>query len=222
MLSVFSITFILNFECMILWCCSACPEKIVEFHQFKAKKKKPTRKPRQKKQEDMKEIDRKLRELLIDIDKGSAASTSSTSLRGTSPERKTDAPTSREMKADSLTDMKEIERKLQHLLDGIEKESTSSANLFSRRGTTDSSSKEGETSHAGSPVPGWSATADVIDLISPAPRLLTRDRELSKSKEVRRIDVVELSDTDNDVSPQHARKMRELKLFMASIRDDVY
>lgn len=193
----------------------------MEFHQYKAQKKKPTRKPRQKKQEDMKEIDKKLQELLIDIDKESTASTTSTSLRGTLPERKTDAPVSREIKTDSLTHMKEIERKLQGLLDGIEKESTSSANLVSQRGTTDSSSKKGETSHSGSPVPGWSATADVIDLISPAPRLHTRDRELSKSKEVRRIDVVELSDTDNEVSPQHARKMRELKLFMATIRDDV-
>ncbi|KAH6783920.1 single-stranded DNA endonuclease family protein [Perilla frutescens var. hirtella] len=198
---------------------SACPEKIMEFEQLKAQKQKPTRKSRQKKQ-DTKEIDRKLQELMNDIEKESTAST--VSLGGTSSEKKIEdhASSSRQKKVDMRADMKEIERKLQELLNDVEKERSSSINIT---GTAHVQVIDKRTVHLdaevehvcnGGNLGGSRLETQIIDLISPPPRVQTR--------EARSTAVIELSDTDNDVSPQHARKMRELRLFMANSRDEFY
>lgn len=133
--------------------------------------------------------------------------------------------------------MREIERKLQEVL----KESTSSTNVVSPRGLVAERSlgsghvdvieqrtmhldaelgMEGDGTNPGSTTA--STAPEIVDLVSPAAPRVHR-RELSRFKETRRcIDVIELSDTDNDGSPEHATKMRELRLFMANIRDEAY
>lgn len=144
--------------------------------------------------------------------------------------------------------MKEIDEKLQKLLLDIEQESTTTTNAvslgallpkkiptnarvdlddrrFHLNAESERSSREGDnSSNRGSSGSGFYYTAltsletEIIDLVSPAPRV--HAPEVLKRQEARNIDVIELSDTDNDVSPEHARKARELRLFMASIRDE--
>ncbi|KAL8543938.1 hypothetical protein ACS0TY_004476 [Phlomoides rotata] len=139
---------------------STCPEKIVEFHERKAQKKKGCR----KKKTDMNEIDRRLQELVLDIEKES----SGVSLGG--------------------LDL------MRHPHTEEELERTAAA--------TSSSSKPLGT--------------EIIDLISPAPPPPPPPCAHQIS---RRMDVIDLSDTDNDASPQHARKARDLRLFIANIID---
>lgn len=57
---------------------------------------------------------------------------------------------------------------------------------------------------------------DIIDLMSPSPSV--RARGVSECQDVKCIEV-ELSESDNDVSSEHARKARELRLFIARIGD---
>ncbi|KAJ8752964.1 hypothetical protein K2173_008699 [Erythroxylum novogranatense] len=61
----------------------------------------------------------------------------------------------------------------------------------------------------------------VIDLSSPSPprNLPNFSGSLQTRNQV--VDVIDLSDSETEVSPEHARKARELRLFIASIRDDI-
>ncbi|KAI3458169.1 hypothetical protein Pfo_014832 [Paulownia fortunei] len=177
----------------------ACPEKILEFQQRKAQKQKPTRRSRPKKVEkrpDMKEIDKKLQELLLDIEQESTTMPGAVSLGGLVPEK--------------IPIIAHVGMDYQRMHLNTESES---------------SSREGEESNnRGSSSSGCNSTAsrsletEIIDLISP-PRVHVHG--VSKCQEARCIDVIELSDTDNDVSPEHSRKVRELRLFIANIGDEI-
>lgn len=52
----------------------------------------------------------------------------------------------------------------------------------------------------------------MVDLVSPF-SVVCRSKSLA-------IDVIDLSESDMEVSPEHAKKARELRLFVAKIRDD--
>ncbi|KAL1531430.1 Single-strand DNA endonuclease 1 [Salvia divinorum] len=173
---------------------SACPEKIIEFRELKAQKKKPSHKPRQKR--DTKELDRKLQQLVDEIEKESTTSNSI-------GEMKIDAPTSRQ----KTVDIKEINGKLQELIIDTEKESSSSGSTTSRGGML----LQQRMMHFGTSSGGCSAATEVIDLISPLP---PRRCPVSKPREC--VEVIELSDTENDATPQHARKIVRDQVSKAS------
>ncbi|XP_047968636.1 single-strand DNA endonuclease 1 [Salvia hispanica] len=166
---------------------SACPEKIMEFRELKAQKQKPSRKPRQKQKRDTKELDRKLQQLVDEIEKESTTSNAI-------GETKIDAPTSRQ----KTVDIEEIDGKLQELIIDTEKESSGSGSSNPRGGML----QQQRMMHFGSSIGGCSAAAEVIDLISPLP---PRRCPVSKPRDC--VEVIELSDTENDATPQHARKM---------------
>lgn len=69
---------------------------------------------------------------------------------------------------------------------------------------------------------GASSTSakEVIDLLSPSPAV---DARVKKCAQVRDqpIDVIDLSDSETDISPLHQKKARDLRLFIASIKDDI-
>lgn len=71
---------------------------------------------------------------------------------------------------------------------------------------------------------GASAAAqhEVIDLLSPSPQVRhpTLSKHQNRNEEQCRIDVVDLSDSETDVSPEHERKAKELRSFLISIKDD--
>ncbi|GFP82202.1 flap endonuclease gen-like 2 [Phtheirospermum japonicum] len=165
---------------------SGCPEKIVEFQQRKAEKKKPTHrsKPRKVDKGDNTkdiDIDRKLQELLLDIERDSGTMTNNNNNNNNV-----------------------------HVGMDYKKTPLNSESESKNRG---SSSSFGHSSSSGSTSVG----TDIIDLTSPPPRV--HAREVSKCQVARCADVIDLSDTENDVSPEHARKARELRLFLANIRD---
>lgn len=60
---------------------------------------------------------------------------------------------------------------------------------------------------------------EIIDLVSPSP---VQSRNVSRTRDMncQLINAIELSDSETESSPEHERKARELKLFIASIRDD--
>ncbi|GAB2265218.1 hypothetical protein Dimus_000286 [Dionaea muscipula] len=60
---------------------------------------------------------------------------------------------------------------------------------------------------------------EVIDLLSPSPRIKIKSKHDSRGILEQQIDVIDLSDnSDMDISPEHSRKARELRVFLASIR----
>ncbi|KAK6155740.1 hypothetical protein DH2020_009988 [Rehmannia glutinosa] len=172
---------------------SACPEKILEFQQRKAQKQKPIRRSRPKKADkraEMEEIDKKLRELLLEIEQDSSTMINTVSLG--------------ELVREKIPNISPVAMDYQkmHL-------------------KAESESRNGESSGSACYSTAYRSmgTDDIIDLTSPPPRVDTR--VVSKCQETRRIDVVELSDTDNEASPEHARKARELRSFIANIRDEI-
>ncbi|KAL0304247.1 UNVERIFIED_CONTAM: Flap endonuclease GEN-like 2 [Sesamum radiatum] len=178
---------------------SACPEKIVEFHERRAEKQKAARRPRptkaDKRAAEMKEIEEKLQKLLLEIEQESTTASNAVSLGALMPQK---IPTNARVDLD--------DRRLRLNAESVR---------ISREGN--------DSSNRGSSGSGFYSTAsssletEIIDLVSPPPRVHTH--EVLKCQEARNIDVIELSDTD-DASPEHARKARELRLFMASIRDE--
>ncbi|KAG8381346.1 hypothetical protein BUALT_Bualt06G0112800 [Buddleja alternifolia] len=171
---------------------SACPEKILEFQQRRAQKQKPTRKPRSKKVDkaaDMKEIDRKLQELLLEIEQESTITSNAVISGRFVPE-----------KIDDITHIVDDQRT--HL------------------NTESESENRGSSSSSCHSTASRTLETEIIDLISPPPPRV-HARGVSKCQEARCIDVIELSESDNDVSPQHARKVRDLRLFIANVRNDI-
>ncbi|KAE8678294.1 hypothetical protein F3Y22_tig00111427pilonHSYRG00364 [Hibiscus syriacus] len=154
---------------------SACPEKIKEFDDRRALKKKNQRKSRSKKSGkecSVAEIDRKLQNLLLDIELGSKS-------KGNADSRaailcwKTGANVPKHEVIDLLSP-----RKLQGLLLDIELRSKSS------------------------PM----ASREVItDKMTTAADQQMNDQQIS---------IIDLSDSETEKSPEHARKARELRLFM--------
>ncbi|XP_058078117.1 single-strand DNA endonuclease 1 [Magnolia sinica] len=66
------------------------------------------------------------------------------------------------------------------------------------------------------------AEPEVVDLSTPL--LPSRACKATESRETvdRQMDVIDLSESENDTSPEHVRKARELRLFIHSIKDDLY
>ena len=63
---------------------------------------------------------------------------------------------------------------------------------------------------------------DMIDLLSPSPE--PRVRHVSKCQgNAEQVSVIDLSDSDVEMmSPDHAQKARELRVFLASIREEIH
>lgn len=64
--------------------------------------------------------------------------------------------------------------------------------------------------------------AEVIDLLSPSPQMRPPCLNVSKCQgaNVPSVDVIDLSDSENEASPEHTRKARELRLFLTNIREN--
>ena len=62
---------------------------------------------------------------------------------------------------------------------------------------------------------------NIIDLLSPSPP--PRASMVSRCKQAsdQCIDVIDLSDSETEMSREHVKKARELRFFLASIRDDI-
>ncbi|CAK9160962.1 unnamed protein product [Ilex paraguariensis] len=147
----------------------------------------------------------------------------------------------RPKKSENKVSANEIDLKLQKLLLVVEQESTAICNVPSSRGTISEKTSnvthndlmneavvlnpESENNIKRNATTGCSSTTsivaetEIIDLMSPSPTIHARG--VSKCQEPRCTDVIDLSESEPDTSPEHARKARELRLFLASIREDI-
>jgi flap endonuclease GEN len=126
--------------------------------------------------------------------------------------------------------MAEIDLKLQTLLLDIESGSNTacSTSLSSKAAISEDMTTSTAASHtkldprnAGSRAALFTDTSqyEVIDLCSPSP--VARTRTVSRCQRVndQHSEVIDLSESENEMSTEHARKARALRLFIASIRD---
>ncbi|KAL3714155.1 hypothetical protein ACJRO7_006145 [Eucalyptus globulus] len=175
---------------------SACPEKILEFKERIAlRKKQKCHKPRQRKlksESSLAELDLKLQQLLLEInsESGSNPKTNSLSSRAVTPENGRVR-----IEVDLLDDGSLVDQVLD-----IER----GCNASMPSSSADSSVVEKE----------------VIDLLSPSPAIRHPAVARSKHFDYQHIDVIDLSESDAEVSPEHERKARELRQFIINVRDD--
>ncbi|KAL5568045.1 hypothetical protein UlMin_024620 [Ulmus minor] len=196
---------------------SACPEKIVEFEEAKAQKKKQNqRKPRAKKSDkasSVDEIDQKLKSLLLDIE---SERNTRTCLLATS------AVISR-----NRVSFTEVNPSIRNPISNKEPISCGEVDPLFREPSFDKE-LESCTNFSASiscieTGPNVAAKYEIIDLLSPSPPR-RQPRTLSKqlgNASYRVADVIELSDSETEVSPEHQRKARELRSFLASIKGDI-
>ncbi|XP_044468953.1 single-strand DNA endonuclease 1 isoform X2 [Mangifera indica] len=182
---------------------SACPEKIVEFKERKAA-------PRTKKSKPRSRIDQKLQALSLDIESGSSSVPSV-------------AFSSKTVMPENMTGVSEVNFTRHDPFLDAESESdgdgNSNAAMPLYQTALESESKaDGNARIPSNPAAPTNANYEVIDLISPSPahcRNVSRSQKMSNQA----ISVIDLSDSDTERSPEHERKARELRLFLASIPD---
>ncbi|XP_027359328.1 flap endonuclease GEN-like 2 [Abrus precatorius] len=63
---------------------------------------------------------------------------------------------------------------------------------------------------------------EVIDLLSPSPPKKPLTFSKCHQPSDKHIEVINLSDSENDMSPEHKQKAKELRLFLASIRNEIH
>ncbi|KAK8335383.1 hypothetical protein V6Z12_A09G050600 [Gossypium hirsutum] len=143
---------------------------------------------------------------------------------------------SRPKKSGKQCSLTEIDQKLQHLLLDIELGSESSP-MASREVISDQMPTATEVNFMNRDPPiildsdcratmlcqETDITApkhEVIDLLSPSPQVQSRVVSRCTQMNDQHITIIDLSESENERSPEHVRKARELRLFLASIRDD--
>lgn len=133
------------------------------------------------------------------------------------------------------TSVEEVEHKLQQLLVEIKQENATKRLGILSRGPmlenvdvpmqadqtnlelhleTQLDSKTGRTTST------TSYSREVIDLMSPSPPVNVRGVSRCKEVDVPCIDIIDLGESENEFSADHARKARDLRLFIGSIKDD--
>ncbi|GMI75516.1 hypothetical protein like AT3G48900 [Hibiscus trionum] len=169
---------------------SACPEKIKEFDDRRALEKKNQRKPRRKKSEKECSV-AEIDQKLQDL------------LLDIELGSKSSLMASREIISDKMTttEINFINRDPPVILDS-EGDADSRAAVLCRE--------------TGATVP----KPEVIDLLSPSPLVPSRNVSRCAQMNDQHISIIDLSDSETEKSPEHARKARDLRLFLASIRDD--
>ncbi|KAE9621035.1 putative spleen exonuclease [Lupinus albus] len=185
---------------------SACPEKILEFEEKKGQRKKVKKqniqKRRPKKNETF-ELDLKLQNLLIDINFGdqhnhnASEPDSSRMTLGV-------APTTMPMAEANLSTTELLHQSLDIELNHW---SQNLSNISSSSNKASYSLDKNE----------------VIDLLSPSPQ--PKQSHISskfQQSSDQLIDVINLSDSEYDMSPEHNEKAKELRLFLSSIRNNIH
>lgn len=180
----------------------ACPERILEFQERRAQGKKRNntrpRRPRLEKTPPLGQIDQKLEDLLLEVDQESSLADDATVLCG------------------SVSGDDESIAQI-HVDSSIQTHSTWNGNSVNKGFASGRAyCREDDI------LPALSK-AEVIDLTSPPPVRHASGKSKHQDDNVECINVVELSDSENDMfSPEHIRRARELRMFIAGIKDNLY
>lgn len=178
----------------------ACPERILEFQERRAQGKKRnnarSRPRRLEKTQLLGQIDQKLQDLLLEIDRETSTTDDTTFLCG------------------SVSEYDEgIE--IQLVDQGIRSHYTWNSNCVKKDDFTYGSASCQESNNLLA-----SSEDEVIDLTSPPPLQHASGNSKHLEDNVQRIDLIELSDSENDMfSPEHTRRARELRMFIAGIKN---
>ncbi|RDY02709.1 Flap endonuclease GEN-like 2, partial [Mucuna pruriens] len=179
---------------------SACREKILEFEERKAQRKKqniPNRR-RPKKKEIMSsvpELDLKLQNLLLDNNLRDQANFNASD-SSTKISRITTAMAEADMNgADLLHQSHDIEH-------------TGLIQNVSSIDSNEAVSSIGKN--------------EIIDLLSPSPPKKSIFSSKCQQSSDQHIEVINLSDSENDMSIEHKQKAKELRLFLTSIRNEIH
>ncbi|KAL3342072.1 hypothetical protein AABB24_026208 [Solanum stoloniferum] len=180
----------------------ACPERILEFQERRAQGKKRNNarsRPRKlEKTQLLGQIDKKLQDLLLEIDRETSTTNDTTSLCGSVSEDDDDIA------------------QIQLVDPGIQSHYTWNSNCVKKGGDFTC----GITSCQESSISPVSSEDEVIDLTSPPPLQHASGNSKHLEDSVQCIDLIELSDSDNEMfSPEHARRARELRMFIAGIKN---
>ncbi|TMX00270.1 hypothetical protein EJD97_001102 [Solanum chilense] len=180
----------------------ACPERILEFQERRAQGKKRNNarsKPRKpEKTQLLGQIDQKLQDLLLEIDRETSTTNDATSLCRSVPEDDDDIA------------------QIQVVDPGKQSHYTWNSNCVKKGDDF----TYGITSFQESNTSQVSSEDEVIDLTSPPPLQHASGNSKHLEGNVQCIDLVELSDSDNDMfSPEHVRRARELRMFIAGIKN---
>ncbi|XP_031117311.1 flap endonuclease GEN-like 2 isoform X2 [Ipomoea triloba] len=201
---------------------SACPEKIMEFQERRAQRKKPkSRRRRVDNRPPSSEIELKLQALLLEIDQENTTvfhgSIRDATLRHTQLLTTLEGGQSRENAVPGSP----------HVTD-LSSSPPSHAclpQLYLVQYAIPASPEVTDLSSPPPPRKNAEVETEVIDLLSP-PQASRHDggsSELQIDDVQRPVDVIEvMSDSDNEMfSPDHLKKARELRSFLASIREDI-
>ncbi|KAJ8554451.1 hypothetical protein K7X08_025129 [Anisodus acutangulus] len=180
----------------------ACPERILEFQERRAQgKKRNTNRSRPRKLEKtpLGQIDQKLQDLLLEIDREGSATNYTTFLCG------------------SVSEDDESFAQIQLVDPGIQSHDTWNSNSVKKGGFTSGSAICQESN-----VLPASSEDEVIDLTSPPPLRHASGNSKVQEDKVQRMDVIELSDSENDMFSREHTRARELRMFIAGIKDTTY
>ncbi|KAL5173745.1 Flap endonuclease GEN-like 2 [Glycine soja] len=174
---------------------SACREKILEFEERKAQRKKQNiqkRKPKKKETDSsVAELDLKLQNLLLDINLRDEANFNASDSSGRISRITTDMA-----EADlNTTDLLPLSHDIEHT---------------------------GLIQNTSSEVVSSIDKNEIIDLLSPSPPKKSSLSSKCQQSSDQHIEVINLSDSENDMSVEHKQKAKELRLFLASIRNEIH
>ncbi|TKY45155.1 Flap endonuclease GEN 2 [Spatholobus suberectus] len=178
---------------------SACREKILEFEERKAQRKKQNiQKRRPKKKETMSsvaELDLKLQNLLLDNNMRDQANFKASDCSG----RKSRIATAMAEADLNSAHLLHLSRDIEHtgLIQNI-------SNIDSNEAVSSIHKNE------------------IIDLLSPSPPKKSIFSSKCQQSSDQHIEVINLSDSENDMSLEHKQKAKELRLFLASIRNEIH
>ncbi|KAG2384812.1 Flap endonuclease GEN-like 2 [Vigna angularis] len=180
---------------------SACREKILEFEERKAQRKKQNNQKRRPKKKEtnssLAELDLKLQNLLLD-----------NSLRDQDNFNACDSSERVSRIATPMADEADLNTEdLLHLSHDIEHTGLiqNTSNLYITNKEVSTTGKN-----------------EIIDLLSPSPPKKINFFSKSLQPSDQNIEVINLSDSENDMSVEHKQKAKELRLFLASIRNEIH
>ena len=181
---------------------SACHEKILEFEERKAQRKKQNNQKRRPKKKEtnssLAELDLKLQNLLLD----------NNSLRDEANFNASDSSESVSRITTFMADEADLNTEdLLHPSHDIEHTGLiqNTSNIYSRNKAVSTTGKN-----------------EIIDLLSPSPPKKFNFSSKSLQPSDQNIEVINLSDSENDMSVEHKQKTKELRLFLASIRNEIH
>ncbi|KAK2421077.1 hypothetical protein P8452_51081 [Trifolium repens] len=181
---------------------SACPEKISEFEEKKVlRKKQNVRKRRPKKKEttpSLAELDLTLQNLLLD-----------NNLEDETNDNFSESDSSGRILGE-ITAMAESDLNTENLMLSRDDDIENNEWIRNIRNITSNEAVSSTDKNV------------VIDLLSPTPIKPSNNSSKFHRSSDQKIEVINLSDSENEVSPEHKEKAKELRLFLASIRNEIH